>query len=88
MSTSCDSRENCLSFEPQSTQGYTTTYVEASGLCTLTMELVDQSFRDGTTQDEFMLDIMFQVVRVQDGAGNCRLTDTLGKYRSLTGIYP
>lgn len=82
----CNSQDTCLQFKATNDLGRVTEYTEVSGKCKFTMELVDESYRDGSA-DEFMLDIMYQVVKVKDGYENCKLNSSFGSKRSLTGIY-
>lgn len=82
----CDSQDVCLQFKPTNDLERVTEYTEVSGKCKFTMELVDESYRDGSA-DEFMLDIMYQVVKVKEGNENCKLNSSYSGMRSLTGIY-
>lgn len=77
----------CLSFKPIVSKDKKSTYTEINGTCEFTMEIFNHNHKDGTTKNEFMLDIMYQVLRVTNGESNCQLKSEFSGKRSLTGIY-
>ena len=82
----CNAGGHCMDFKAiRSVDDRTNLCKQVKGDCTFTMQLVDASYRDGVTKDDFMLDIMYQVVKVK--SGHCAMESTNGGMRDITGIY-
>ncbi|UXN75796.1 hypothetical protein N8D56_26545 (plasmid) [Devosia sp. A8/3-2] len=77
--------EDCLTFLPV---GDGKTYAEEAGKCTLVMEHFRYDFADGKSDDDFMLTLAGQVIKVVEGHDVCQLKQEFpAQMRSLTGIY-
>lgn len=85
----CDSKgSECMTFKPTGDMvGKKLWYVETNGKCKLSVEDFTYDHADGTTHNEYMLNVHYRVIRVEQFEDNCTLESSFGGKRSLTGIY-
>lgn len=83
----CNKIGSCYSFKLRGSQKGAAHFQEEQGLCAITLESISKDHRAGNTQDEFMLVMNYQVLKVTQGEERCRLATDNSGLRSLTGVY-